>query len=340
MTGRMLWHNGSVHAPQYPFATAIEFADGVITWIGDADTAKARMHAADEIRDLAGGVVLPGFVDIGAFLRGGAAGAVIDSWRGHGIVAGSVLITATEVDAGVPQRLLEVSESPGGLIEFVTSDDVARATELKSALPTSRVAVHITRGHVDQAIAAREQELPVIIDVRGISVADVQALCAAAPQQGLAALTWWAGVRWIGDLPDLSQPGILTLTWLVEPDQDAAQGLNSGINTVIALLEHESTCDPWQDISIATRTAGAWSGRAIVRALSRSAWRMWGDPECGELDVGQRATLAVWQGSSGAGVVAPRGSLASWSAEAQSGMPVLPVSADGGSPSMTYLVAS
>lgn len=338
MTNRQLWRGGAIHSPQFPFATAIELTDGIITWIGDEDTADARASDASEIVDCAGGVVLPAFVDAGAFLRPTAARALVEAWPQHGISTGSVLITADDVAAGVPQDLLMLARSRGGHIELVVSDDVALALDLSRDMAPTPVAVQTTRDHAQQVSAARAAGLTVIVDARDLDPDDVAGVEAVAPQQGLHALTWWSGVRWLGDLPELSRQGVQSLTWLVEPFRDASAGLQHGINTVVTLLESDNSFDPWHNIEVATGKEGSWSGRSIIRALSRSAWRVWGDQLSGELAVGQRASMAIWQGSAGADVIAPRGSLAAWSVEAQSGMPVLPVSVAGEGPALTHFV--
>lgn len=74
----ILLRTGSVYSDADPFATAMLTSAGTITWIGDEETAQRRAGAADEIVELAGRLVTPGFVDTGpgASPQPGAHGVV------------------------------------------------------------------------------------------------------------------------------------------------------------------------------------------------------------------------------------------------------------------------
>ncbi|WP_418276854.1 amidohydrolase [Isoptericola jiangsuensis] len=58
-----LYHNGVVHTSADPFAEAILVDDGVVTWVGAQDTATGLAARADDVVDLDGALVTPGFVD-------------------------------------------------------------------------------------------------------------------------------------------------------------------------------------------------------------------------------------------------------------------------------------
>jgi predicted amidohydrolase YtcJ len=58
-----LYRNGVVHSSADPFAEAILVDDGVVTWLGAEDTAAGLAARADEVVDLDGALVTPGFVD-------------------------------------------------------------------------------------------------------------------------------------------------------------------------------------------------------------------------------------------------------------------------------------
>ncbi len=63
-----LYRHGVVHSPADPFAEALLVEDGVIAWIGADDTADGMTDRADEVVDLDGALVAPGFVDAHAHL--------------------------------------------------------------------------------------------------------------------------------------------------------------------------------------------------------------------------------------------------------------------------------
>lgn len=72
-----LHRNGRVRTPDHPAASALVVEDDRIVWFGDEDAAGMHADAVDEVVDLEGGLVLPGFVDAhvhvsqtGAHLRG------------------------------------------------------------------------------------------------------------------------------------------------------------------------------------------------------------------------------------------------------------------------------
>ncbi|AEI12259.1 amidohydrolase [Cellulomonas gilvus] len=58
-----LYRGGVVHSPADPFAEAILVEDGTVAWLGADDTADGFASRADEVVDLDGALVTPGFVD-------------------------------------------------------------------------------------------------------------------------------------------------------------------------------------------------------------------------------------------------------------------------------------
>ncbi|HEY0217498.1 MAG TPA: amidohydrolase family protein [Cellulomonas sp.] len=58
-----LYRGGAVHAPTVPDATSLLVVDGVVTWLGTDDEADGLASAADEVVELRGALVTPGFVD-------------------------------------------------------------------------------------------------------------------------------------------------------------------------------------------------------------------------------------------------------------------------------------
>ncbi len=58
-----LYRHGVVHTAADPFAEAVLVDDGTVAWIGADDTADGLASRADEVVDLDGALVAPGFVD-------------------------------------------------------------------------------------------------------------------------------------------------------------------------------------------------------------------------------------------------------------------------------------
>ncbi|WP_028046365.1 amidohydrolase [Cellulomonas sp. URHE0023] len=58
-----LYRHGAVHTSADPFAEALLVEDGVVAWVGADDTADGFVARADEVIDLDGALVAPGFVD-------------------------------------------------------------------------------------------------------------------------------------------------------------------------------------------------------------------------------------------------------------------------------------
>ena len=58
-----LYRHGAVHTSADPFAEALLVENGVVAWIGADDTADGLAARADEVIDLDGALVAPGFVD-------------------------------------------------------------------------------------------------------------------------------------------------------------------------------------------------------------------------------------------------------------------------------------
>lgn len=58
-----LYRNGVVHSRTEPFAQAVLVADGQIAWLGSEDAVHTVVDGADEVVDLEGALVTPGFVD-------------------------------------------------------------------------------------------------------------------------------------------------------------------------------------------------------------------------------------------------------------------------------------
>lgn len=60
----LLLREGVIHSATHPFATAIAVDDGVISWLGDADTADRLAPDMDGVTDLAGALVTPTLMNL------------------------------------------------------------------------------------------------------------------------------------------------------------------------------------------------------------------------------------------------------------------------------------
>lgn len=62
-TRRTLLHGGIIYSPSQPFSTAMLLDGDTIAWIGEDTAADVHRDSADEVVDLGGALVTPGFVD-------------------------------------------------------------------------------------------------------------------------------------------------------------------------------------------------------------------------------------------------------------------------------------
>jgi hypothetical protein len=83
-----LYRRGVIHSSADPFAEALVVEDGLIVWIGANDTADGLADRADEVVDLDGALVAPGFVDAHTHvLETGLASDGVDLTRAGGITS-------------------------------------------------------------------------------------------------------------------------------------------------------------------------------------------------------------------------------------------------------------
>jgi predicted amidohydrolase YtcJ len=81
-----LYRHGAVHTSADPFAEALLVEDGTVVWVGADDTADGMVSRADEVIELDGALVAPGFVDAHVHvLETGLALESIDLSPGGGV---------------------------------------------------------------------------------------------------------------------------------------------------------------------------------------------------------------------------------------------------------------
>lgn len=141
-----LYRGGVIHSSADPFAQAILVDDGVVTWLGDDDT--AQHLKADEVVDLDGALVAPAFVDAHAHvLETGVALESLDlsGARSLGAALAAVERAAAAVRAdggshllghswdetrwpeGRPPTSAELDRAAGGLEVYLSRVDVHSA---------------------------------------------------------------------------------------------------------------------------------------------------------------------------------------------------------------------
>ncbi|PFG43198.1 hypothetical protein ATJ88_1882 [Isoptericola jiangsuensis] len=114
-----LYHNGVVHSSADPFAEAILVDDGVVTWLGAQDTATGLAARADEVVDLGGALVTPGFVD--AHVHVLATGLALESVDAAA-AADPAAVLGLLADAA---RALEAADPAGTRVLLVAGVDPA-----------------------------------------------------------------------------------------------------------------------------------------------------------------------------------------------------------------------
>lgn len=301
---RTLYRNGVVHSASHPFAQALTVEDGVVTWLGDEDTAD-RM-GADETVDLDGALVTPAFVDA---YGGHAADA---DPAAHGVVS------VHRVDRDVPEVTEPGDGESDGLVRYGrTARDGRLALEVTAAQSTGALAQALA-----EATAAQVSALLVASSPEDEARA-VAALTAVADQGGVPAVAR-AGHRIVG-LTSLSGAAGAELVRLgvratfLAPHLPLASAAALGVPTSIGGV----TADPWGVIleSLSQEPEGERvSARAAFRAATRGGWRAAGRDDVGEVHPGAPAHLAVWRASH-LGVQTPR---SAWSSDARAGTPLLP----------------
>lgn len=141
-----LYRGGVIHSAADPFAQAILVDDGVVTWLGDDDT--AQHIKADEVIDLDGALVAPAFVDAHAHvLETGLALESLDlsgaRSLGEALAAVERAVAAVRADGGShllghswdetrwpegrPPTAAELDRAAGGLEVYLSRVDVHSA---------------------------------------------------------------------------------------------------------------------------------------------------------------------------------------------------------------------
>lgn len=309
---RTLYRNGVVHSASHPFAQALMVEGGVVTWLGDEDT--ADQMAAEETIDLDGALVAPAFVDAAADLDGPAD---LADAAAHGIVSVHRLRSGEpspsptgdpQPDVGAPDAHVEVVGYGPGWGSVVV--DLEQASDEEAALA------------VDSGTRAQRS----VVLVVGTPLAEQRALDAieAASERASVAAVARAGHRIVGlrEVSAAASERIVRLgvrVTFVAPHLPLASAASAGLAVSLGGLSR----DPWGVLLHAMTQASAGervSARAAFRAATRGGWRAVGQDDVGELRPGAAAHLALWR----AGHLGVQGPRSSWSSDARAGTPLLP----------------
>ncbi|MGJ9426108.1 hypothetical protein ACHABX_09740 [Nesterenkonia halotolerans] len=105
--------NGTIHSPAEPYADAMLVEDGLIAWVGSAETAETFDASALEVQDLDRALVAPAFVGWADVEGDGPSGAdaATDTAKGRGldVAAVQVLDAAAALGCGAVRLNVELS---------------------------------------------------------------------------------------------------------------------------------------------------------------------------------------------------------------------------------------
>ena len=230
-----LYRHGVVHSSADPFAEAILVDDGTVAWLGADDTADGLVDRADEVVDLDGAIVTPGFVDTHVDLL--ATGlALLEATMPAGAVPTDPLDDGTRLTAyrralahAAAHGVVAVHEMARPDTQGTSSARAGRAEHRRAAQAEPEwTEVHDTQAGLRTLLETTEDPvsgLPAVIGYwGGRSDDDVTELLAEVP--GLTGV--WAVVD--GSLTEHS-------AWLRTPYADAPQTGSHGVLTADQVVE-------------------------------------------------------------------------------------------------------
>ena len=342
----LILHNGIIHSPTDPYATALLVEDGMIAWLGSEETHTQIAPEAERV-DLEGAVVAPLFVDPLVL----AASDLDDSATMHGengaLARGVGTITVLAAGGTSGQR----SCSPAPMTLLYRDLDAVATGALGVWVPTDELSQTDVNEVLVQAVQAGEQ--PYLAPSAGH---DPQAR-AQAQRRSLTALRaaeQRLGVPALGrvrprlvldgrlDDEDTALLGATASSVTVMPSQGR---LDAPIGSLLAAgvpvcLGSEPGTSPWEAMQaalhhpepaerVSARSAFAACTRAGLRAAAAGPSVHAAPPT--RLAVSAAADLAVWRADA-VGVQAPDSRVAAWSTDTRAGTPLLPDLEDGAAP--------
>jgi len=296
----LILHNATIHSPIERFATALHVEEGLITWMGDEDTAayRARAHPEARLIDAERALITPAFHDASA------AAQPANALHRTAITAAHIHLGSAPDTSGYGPHLDLVGihtdlPSAGPALHRLTPG--ADAMEMERFLRTDRaplVEPALTVASAEDAAAFAEL-------VAGGRAPSARVYLHASQDVAPELLATWSVVVIIDGeinlrLADLARAGVpFALTGAGTPWETIARALLEGPAPI--------------------------SARAAFNAHTRGAWRLTPgqfEPR-GVLRVGAPADLASWHVEALA-VQAPDERAAHWSTDERAGTPLLP----------------
>jgi len=216
-----LYRNGFVHSSADPFAESLLVDDGTVVWLGADDSAESVADRVDEVVDLDGAIITPGFVDshidllaTGMALSKVSSDEIMDDAErlslcrhalhyvaAHGVVAVHDMADPAHDTPERLQALVEATqEATSGLAQVVgfwgglCQDDAAIAALREQAPAVHGVWVALDGSFGSRTAWLREPYADVAACGEPLLTADqVAAHVAAATRAGLQASLWAAG---------------------------------------------------------------------------------------------------------------------------------------------------
>lgn len=178
----VVYTGGVIHSATEPFATAVETTDGIVSWVGDAETAAHRARGADSLIELDGAVVTPAFARLCFAPRGRGTLDGSGSRPAVGPVDNDGCVDVA-ADAG---RLVDATASSGSSVADVLAlwTDIAER-EGAATLRRQRPILLVD----DQALSEATWQLPAQLGHWGVTVV----VSRTAETSPLGDVARWAG---------------------------------------------------------------------------------------------------------------------------------------------------
>lgn len=305
VTSRTVLHHGDVYSSADPFATAIAFEDGTVTWVG-SDEAAAELGGTQI--DLGDDFVTPGFVSAAVDLR--TAEVSPAELLASGITAVHVVgpFATLENFAAAAPAALDIVAYPLG------------RTDARGAVRSGDLDAAALPEHPQLVLVDTTAELDGVLELFADPVARTHA------QR--------AGYRMLIGCPvpaaaveRLAAHGIPVTVDPLAHEHPLAAMLAAGVQLTFVL----DPAEPWRSLSAAVfGVEDGISARAAFNCATRFAFRAIGRFEGGVLAPGAEATAVRWE-IDGLAVQVADARVAAWSTDPRSGTPGLPDLSDPGS---------
>lgn len=346
-------HNGYVHSPADPLASAILMEGDRVVWVGSEEAAASMRDDRMTLVDLRGDLVTPGLVNSSVDLGDGddSGQSLLRDYAAQGIVA----VVHTGVDIG-PERSMAIQTGDNALPKIYHWPTVSSAelvdgpramaiqwSQVTGVSPLVGVCVAVSAGETSATQLLGFLDVCMDFQLRpGLLMNTVQdghvvleALRLAAEERGQRQLNG-AGIRvnfgpsWTADSlrSFLASADGYALTVCLDPETSvlAAEFYRRGLPVVLG--SHDFGRHPWSGIAALLNHPDQHervSAKAAFTAATRGAWRALGrgGHVTGQLVPGAEATYARWEVES-LMVQAASGTGASWSTDPRARTPLLP----------------